>query len=170
MRTWYRTCFHTLYDEKKLIIFIISLSLTLSKFSTRFLKCSFDICIDSSWLAAFDLALDVLFFLFSSFTVLLTYTSTIYADVALFIISACSNTAQSTDRNIRSTSFWPIPKLVSHYLWSLNMAVWYGYRDFLKWTCRYTFLKFGIDTFITCCLISCNFLKQTSATFGNWSI
>ena len=47
-----------------LIIFV-----TFGEFSNRFLKCSFHIYICSSWLAAFDFALEVLFILLTSFTV-----------------------------------------------------------------------------------------------------
>ena len=46
-----------------------SLSVTLGEFRCRFLKCSFQICIRSSWLAAFSLAIGVLFFLLTLLTV-----------------------------------------------------------------------------------------------------
>ena len=43
--------------------------MTLEEFARSFLKCSFHICIRSSWLAAFSFALEVLFLLLVSFTV-----------------------------------------------------------------------------------------------------
>ena len=46
-----------------LILFVITLSLTLGEFSNRFLKCSFYFCIRSSWLVAFCFALGVHFHL-----------------------------------------------------------------------------------------------------------
>ena len=52
-----------------LIIFLIGLSVTIGEFPSRFLKCSFHICIRSTWQAASSFALDVLFFLLTSFTV-----------------------------------------------------------------------------------------------------
>ena len=51
-----------------LIIFVIVLSVTLGNFPSRFLKCSFHMCICSR-LAAFSFALEVLVLLFTSFTV-----------------------------------------------------------------------------------------------------
>ena len=43
-----------------LIIFVISLSVTLGVFASRFLKCSFHFCIHSSWLTTFSFTLKVL--------------------------------------------------------------------------------------------------------------
>ena len=44
-----------------LVIFMRALSVTLRMFPSRFLQCSFLICIRSSWLAALSFALDVFF-------------------------------------------------------------------------------------------------------------
>ena len=52
-----------------IIPFVISLSVTFGEFRSRFLKCSFHICIRSSRQAAFSLAVEVLFLLLASFTV-----------------------------------------------------------------------------------------------------
>ena len=52
-----------------LIIFVIGFSVTLGEFLSRFFKHSFPVCIRSSWLAAFSLALAMLFFLLTSLTV-----------------------------------------------------------------------------------------------------
>ena len=49
-----------------LLIFVIGLSVTLRDFHI-FLKCSFHMCIRSSWLAAFNLALGVLFLSLTQF-------------------------------------------------------------------------------------------------------
>ena len=48
------------------IVFVIGLSMTLGEFPSRFLKCTFHICIRSSWLAAFSLALKLLSILLTS--------------------------------------------------------------------------------------------------------
>ena len=50
----------------QLIIFAVGLSMTLRKFSSRFLKCSFHFYNLSSWLAAFSFALKVFFFQLTS--------------------------------------------------------------------------------------------------------
>ena len=50
-------------------MFVIGLSLTLGDFPKRFLKCSFHMCIRSSWLAVFSLVLEMHFLLRTSFTV-----------------------------------------------------------------------------------------------------
>ena len=55
-----------------LIIFVILLSVALKEFPSRFLKCSFHIWIDSSWLTVFSLAPKVLFLLLTSLTVCYT--------------------------------------------------------------------------------------------------
>ena len=52
-----------------LIILMIGLSITFRGFLSKFLKCCFHMCIHSSWLAAFSLALAVLFLLLTSFTI-----------------------------------------------------------------------------------------------------
>ena len=56
-----------------LIIFVIGLSDILGGFPSKFLKCSFYMCIRSSWLAAFSLSLNVLFLLLTSFTVFMLF-------------------------------------------------------------------------------------------------
>ena len=53
----------------RLIIFVLGWSITLGEFPSKFLKCSFDICIRSSLLSAFSFALEVLFLLLTSFIV-----------------------------------------------------------------------------------------------------
>ena len=79
-----------------LIIFVIVSSLTLGDFPNRFLKCSFHRCIHSSWLAAFSLALAVLFLLLTSFTVshaILDYLSSAESLILLicsWMYSGCS--------------------------------------------------------------------------------
>ena len=50
-------------------IFVVGSFVTLGDFPSRFLKCSFHVCIRSFWLAAFSLALGVLFLLYTSITV-----------------------------------------------------------------------------------------------------
>ena len=52
-----------------LIIFLIAFSVTLGDFPSRFLKCSFHMCIRFSWLEDLVLALEALFLLLTSFTV-----------------------------------------------------------------------------------------------------
>ena len=52
-----------------LIIFVIGSCLTFGGFPSKPLKCCFHRCICSSWLAAFSLALAVLFFLLTSITI-----------------------------------------------------------------------------------------------------
>ena len=52
-----------------LIILVIGSSVTLEEFPSKLLKCSFHICIRSSWRAAFIFPLRVLFRLLTSFTV-----------------------------------------------------------------------------------------------------
>ena len=59
----------SLMSSWSLITFVIGLSLTLRGFPSRFLKCSFHMCIHSFWLATFSLALEVRFLLFISFTI-----------------------------------------------------------------------------------------------------
>ena len=54
-----------------LFIFMIGLSATLGDFLSRFLKCSFHMCIRSSWLAVFSSTLEVFFLLLTSFTAML---------------------------------------------------------------------------------------------------
>ena len=58
-----------LVSSWQLIIFIIGLPVTLGKFPSRFMKCSFYICIHSSLMAAFNFALKTLLLLLPSFTV-----------------------------------------------------------------------------------------------------
>ena len=59
----------SLMSSDLLMIFVIGSSLTLENFPSRFLKCCFHKCIHSYWLAAFSLALTMLFLLLTSFTV-----------------------------------------------------------------------------------------------------
>ena len=59
----------SLMSSGLLIIFVIGLFVTLGDFPSRFPKCFFHSCICSSWLAAFSLALAVLFLLLTSSTV-----------------------------------------------------------------------------------------------------
>ena len=66
-------------------------------FPSRFLKCSFHKCIRSSLLAAFNLALEVFFVLFTSFTVCLTIwdfflssTEFLILFIRLWMYSVCS--------------------------------------------------------------------------------
>ena len=59
----------SLMSNRLLIIFVIGLSVTLGEFSSRFLKCYLFCSIRSSWLAAFSLAIKVVFLLMTSFTV-----------------------------------------------------------------------------------------------------
>ena len=61
-----------------LLIFWIGLSVISVGFLNRFLKCSFHLSSLSSWLAAFDFALRLLFLLLSSFTVCLVKCIYIY--------------------------------------------------------------------------------------------
>ena len=59
----------SLISSRLSIIFVIGLCITLRDFPSRFLKCSFHMCVRSSWPADFSFALEVLFFLLTSFTV-----------------------------------------------------------------------------------------------------
>ena len=52
-----------------LIIFLVGLSITFGDFPGRLLKYSFHACIQTPWLAAFSLDLEVLFLLFTKFAV-----------------------------------------------------------------------------------------------------
>ena len=60
---------HSLISSWLLIIFVTGSSVTFSGFPSKFSKCCFHRCIRSSWLAAFSLALAVLFLLLTLFTV-----------------------------------------------------------------------------------------------------
>ena len=59
----------SLISSRLLMIFMIGFSVTLGEFPSRFLKCSFNFCILSFWLAAFNFTLEVPFFSPTSFTV-----------------------------------------------------------------------------------------------------
>ena len=54
---------HSLISHWLLIIFEIGLSVTLVDLPSRFLKCSFHVCICSSWMVTFTLAHEVFFLL-----------------------------------------------------------------------------------------------------------
>ena len=69
-----------------LLIFVIVSSVTLREFSSRFLKCSFHMCIHSSWLTAFSLTLEVLFLLLTSFTVCHTVWDCLFSNKFLILL------------------------------------------------------------------------------------
>ena len=79
-----------------LIIFLLGLSVTLGYFPSKFLKCSFHTCICSSWLAAFSLAMEVLFLLLTRFTIYhtiwdcLSLTEFLILLIWLWMFSICS--------------------------------------------------------------------------------
>ena len=66
--------------------FVIGLSVTFEEIPSRFLKCSFHICIRSFWLAAFSFALELLFrLLIRFFYLILTFSHWLCVRIYVYI-------------------------------------------------------------------------------------
>ena len=89
-----------------LVILLIGLCVTFRGFPSKFSICCFHSCIRSSWLVAFNLALEVLFLLLTSFTVChgirdcLSSTKSLILSIWFCMYSVCSF------RYILAYSFW----------------------------------------------------------------
>ena len=145
-----------------LIIFVIGSCLTFRGFLSKFFKC-FHRCIHSSWLAAFSLALAVLFLLLTLFTVChaildcLSLTKSLILLIWFCMYSVCSFRYTFVDSFCTCLSFWVL--ILVGFLLLHREAIFTSAHFFLTINVSYATLGLAL------CLVSMHF-----ATASNWAL